>query len=68
MMKTKTEQLDRIFLWLLLTIGGTAFLVYGLSSLIAPPAVETITVHAPAAPVNSNAPTQQIKYRGRRQP
>jgi len=57
-MKTESEKLDRVFLWLLLTGGLISLLIYGLASFIAEPSAETITTHAPA-PKND---AQEIKY------
>jgi Na+-driven multidrug efflux pump len=52
-MKNDFEKIDRIFLWLILTIGFISLLFYGLASFLARPTTETITTHAPAA-LNSN--------------
>ncbi|MCY7345515.1 MAG: hypothetical protein LH614_04775 [Pyrinomonadaceae bacterium] len=63
-MKTKADELDRMFLWLLLTGGLISLLVYGLFSLVAPPAAETITTHAPA--LNSTNAMQEVNFRPRK--
>lgn len=52
-MKSESDKIDQIFLWLLLAAGFVSLLLYGLSSFVAAPKVETITIHA--ADTNTNA-------------
>lgn len=63
-MERKSEKIDEIFLWFVLVGGLLALLLYGLSSFLAKPTIETITTHS--ANLNSNNDMMEIKFHSRK--
>ncbi|MEP7038701.1 MAG: hypothetical protein ABI891_10170 [Acidobacteriota bacterium] len=59
-MDRKSDKINRIFLWLLVTGGLLSLLLYGLSSFFAKPTVETITTHAPTF---NNDAVREVNYK-----
>jgi len=64
-MKSAADEINRMFLWLLLIASFLSLLFYGLSSFVAEPTVETITIQA--INTNSNANTmREVKFQSRK--
>ena len=65
-MSRKSDKINRIFLWLVVAGGLLSLLLYGLSSFLAKPTVETITTHAPTSNSDNKNTLRQVNFENRK--
>lgn len=61
-MSRKSDKLNRIFLWLVVAGGLLSLLLYGLSSFLAKPTVETIPTHTPTSNADNKNKPRQVNF------